>query len=117
VDRDDFTPNFTFSTLKAINKLHSPLFNVLFHCKTSLLFDNVVWLDEVFLPTHQKRLREAAFKARNTLISLGVKVRPAQAGFFLWADFRHFLPTVNHDEELGKSCNFQLTLLNVVICY
>jgi hypothetical protein len=63
---------------------------------------NIVWLDEEFLPAHRQRLHEAAHKTRNALISLGAKVRPAQAGFFLWADFRCFLPTVSRDEELGK---------------
>ena len=67
------------------------------------LFPNAVWLDEVFLPVHQQRLRDAANKTRDTLVSLGVQVRPAQAGFFLWADFRRFLPVVSRDEELGKS--------------
>jgi len=67
------------------------------------LFPNAVWLDEVFLPIHQQRLRAAANKTRDTLVSLGIQVRPAQAGFFLWADFRHFLPVVSRDEELGKS--------------
>lgn len=61
-----------------------------------------MWLDEEFLPTHRQRLLEAAHKTRNALISLGAEVRPAQAGFFLWADFRRFLPTVGRDEELGK---------------
>jgi hypothetical protein len=60
-------------------------------------------MDEVFLPIHQQRLREAAHKTRSTLVSLGVKVRPAEAGFFLWTDFRCFLPVLNHDEEIGKS--------------
>ena len=67
------------------------------------LFLNAVWLDEVFLPVHQQRLRDAANKTRDTLVSLGIQVRPAQAGFFLWADFRCFLPVVSRDEELGKS--------------
>jgi hypothetical protein len=67
------------------------------------VFGNAVWLDEEFLPTHRQRLREAAHKTQNALISVGAKVRPAQAGFFLWADFRCFLPNVNRDEELGKS--------------
>jgi hypothetical protein len=71
--------------------------------KPTSVFGNTVWMDEVFLPIHQQRLCEAAQKTRSTLISLGVKVRPAQAGFFLWADFRHFLPVLTHDEELGES--------------
>jgi hypothetical protein len=67
------------------------------------LFPNAVWLDELFLPIHQQRLHDAAKKTRDMLVSLGIQVRPAQAGFFLWADFRHFLPVVSRDEELGKS--------------
>ena len=61
------------------------------------------WLDEEFLPVHQQRLRDAANKTRDTLVSLGIQVRPAQAGFFLWADFRRFLPVISRDEEIGKS--------------
>jgi hypothetical protein len=79
--------------------------------KLAPVFRNTVWIDEVFLPTHQQRLREAANKTRNTLVSLGVQVRPAQAGFFLWADFRRFLPVVSRDEELGK-CTFAVTSSN-----
>ncbi|PNF40153.1 hypothetical protein B7P43_G09761 [Cryptotermes secundus] len=65
------------------------------------LLNDTVWLDEEFLPTHRQRLREAAHKTQNALISLGAKVQPAQAGFFLWANLRCFLPKVNHDEELA----------------
>lgn len=88
-----------------------------FIVKLVSLFPNAVWLDEVFLPIHQQRLRDAANKTRDTLVSLGIEVRPAQAGFFLWADFRRFLPVVSRDEELGKSSlslflqSFQATVL------
>ncbi|KDR08258.1 1-aminocyclopropane-1-carboxylate synthase-like protein 1 [Zootermopsis nevadensis] len=70
------------------------------------LLNDAVWMDEVFLPIHQQRLCEAAHKTRSTLASLGVEVRPAQAGFFLWADFRRFLPTLNHDGELALFKHF-----------
>jgi hypothetical protein len=71
--------------------------------KLASVFRNTVWIDEVFLPTYQQRLRDAANKTRNTLVSLGIQVRPAQAGFFLWADCRRFLPVVSRDGELSKS--------------
>jgi hypothetical protein len=71
--------------------------------KLASVFHNTVWIDEVFLPTYQQCLHDAANKTWNTLVSLGIQVRPAQAGFFLWADSRYFLPVVSHDEEFNKS--------------
>ncbi|XP_069678877.1 probable inactive 1-aminocyclopropane-1-carboxylate synthase-like protein 2 [Periplaneta americana] len=64
------------------------------------LLNDSVWLDIIFLPTHRQRLQDAAHRVRDALTALKVKVRPAHAGFFLWADFRSFLPVVNHEEEL-----------------
>ncbi|KAJ9597570.1 hypothetical protein L9F63_011571 [Diploptera punctata] len=59
------------------------------------------WIEEKFLPTHQQRLREAALKTRAVLSSLGIYVRPAHAGFFLWADLRPHMKEISIAGEIA----------------
>ncbi|KAJ9579121.1 hypothetical protein L9F63_024771, partial [Diploptera punctata] len=67
----------------------------------ALLLNDTVWLDEILLPTHQHRLYIAANKTREALNSIGIAVRPAQAGFFFWVDLRPFMMEINQSEELA----------------
>lgn len=55
----------------------------------SVLFLIVVdWLDETFIPTNQKRLRNAHQMACDALHEVGIPVLPGECGLYIWVDFR-----------------------------
>ncbi|NWX75009.1 1A1L1 protein, partial [Alca torda] len=53
------------------------------------------WLDNAFLPTNKKRLKEA----QNILANLGIPVLKS-SGLYVWADFRKFLKSQTFEAEL-----------------
>ena len=61
--------------------------------------DDFDWLDNVFIPTNQKRLREANEFVTRALKNLGVDVFPAQAGLYVWADFRKYIEPLTREAE------------------
>ncbi|RMX61152.1 hypothetical protein pdam_00005638 [Pocillopora damicornis] len=58
------------------------------------------WLDETFIPTNQKRLRNAHQMACDALHEVGIPVLPGECGLYIWVDFREVLPTNTFEGEM-----------------
>ncbi|XP_015709027.2 1-aminocyclopropane-1-carboxylate synthase-like protein 1 [Coturnix japonica] len=69
------------------------------HVLTQILKDRD-WLDNVFLPTNKKRLKEAQKLLVDGLADIGIPVLSSSGGLFVWADFRKFLKSQTFEAEL-----------------
>ncbi|NWT44948.1 1A1L1 protein, partial [Chroicocephalus maculipennis] len=58
------------------------------------------WLDNVFLPTNKKRLKEAQNILVDGLANVGIPVLKSSGGLYVWADFRKFLKSQTFEAEL-----------------
>lgn len=71
---------------------------------TQILLTNLIkdkdWLDETFIPTNQKRLRNAHQMACDALHEVGIPVLPGECGLYIWVDFREVLPTNTFEGEM-----------------
>uniref|UniRef100_H3ASI1 Aminotransferase class I/classII large domain-containing protein n=1 Tax=Latimeria chalumnae TaxID=7897 RepID=H3ASI1_LATCH len=87
--------------LKALNQLASfhgcpgPVQHVL-----SQLVGDREWLNNIFLPTNRRRLREAQRILVAGLTELEIPVLKNSAGLFVWADFRKFLKSQTFEAEI-----------------
>ena len=62
--------------------------------------DDVDWLDKIYIPTNQKRLREANEFVTKELTDLGIDVVPAQGGLYVWADFGKYVKPLTREAEV-----------------
>ncbi|XP_032904227.1 1-aminocyclopropane-1-carboxylate synthase-like protein 1 [Amblyraja radiata] len=58
------------------------------------------WINKTYLPTNQRRLREAHRIIVDGLAALGIPVLQNSAGLYVWADFRKFLKTQTTEAEI-----------------
>ncbi|XP_019363960.1 PREDICTED: 1-aminocyclopropane-1-carboxylate synthase-like protein 1 [Gavialis gangeticus] len=58
------------------------------------------WLDNVFLPTNKKRLKEAQNILVDGLSEIGIPVLKSSGGLYVWADFRKFLKSQTFEAEM-----------------
>ena len=58
------------------------------------------WLDNVYLPTNQRLLREAHAFVKKELNEVGVALHEAVGGLYVWVDFRKFVRPLSRDGEL-----------------
>ncbi|ESO92150.1 hypothetical protein LOTGIDRAFT_190920 [Lottia gigantea] len=67
--------------------------------RSSHLLDDLDWIENVYVPTHQSRLQEVFNKSKSRVEKLGLYVFPAQSCFFLWIYFGKFMRQKSVEEE------------------
>ncbi|XP_060076859.1 1-aminocyclopropane-1-carboxylate synthase-like protein 1 [Ylistrum balloti] len=72
------------------------------------------WLDTVYFPTYQKRMRENFEIACRGLEAIGVPFYRGTAGSYIWMDLTKFLPSKTNEEELALF--HKLLLGGVYLC-
>lgn len=55
------------------------------------MFMSKDWIDNIYTPTNQQRLRESYKTVCETLQKCGIPYVEAVAGFFVWVDFRQVI--------------------------
>ncbi|KAF6101847.1 1-aminocyclopropane-1-carboxylate synthase-like protein (inactive) [Phyllostomus discolor] len=58
------------------------------------------WINQVYLPQNHARLKAAHTYVAGELRALGIPFLNRGAGFFIWADFRKYLPEATFEEEM-----------------
>ncbi|KAK7070774.1 hypothetical protein SK128_022016 [Halocaridina rubra] len=87
--------------------------SIVHHACAALLNDKE-WCDDFFLPTNRRKLRDSYEKARSFLEEMGIEVREAKSGFFVWINLQPFLNEVTKEEELALFEDFFKQRLFVV---
>ena len=64
-----------------------------------LLITDSDWLNQVFFPENQKRLRQRYEYVRDELLGVGIACYPASGGLYLWADFSGLLKGDTEEDE------------------
>ena len=77
--------------------------NILCYLYNQLGLPATVWYDEVYLPTYRKRLAQKYRWSCARLEEMGVRVRRASAGLFIWFNVKNFLRVPTMEEESGES--------------
>ncbi|XP_045681683.1 1-aminocyclopropane-1-carboxylate synthase-like protein 1 [Phyllostomus hastatus] len=58
------------------------------------------WINQVYLPQNHAQLKAAHTYVAGELRALGIPFLNRGAGFFIWADFRKYLPEATFEEEM-----------------
>ncbi len=58
------------------------------------------WLDNVYLPTNRKRLRQAYLSASEMLKEMGVEVLESSAGLYVWVNLKRWTKPLSRDGEM-----------------
>jgi len=58
------------------------------------------WLDTIYFPTNQERLKKAKNYVCSELDELGVQCLPSVGGLYVWVDFREFVQPLNKEGEM-----------------
>ncbi|XP_064120214.1 1-aminocyclopropane-1-carboxylate synthase-like protein 1 [Macrobrachium nipponense] len=64
------------------------------------LIEDIEWCDKFYLPLNSTRLANAYEYAASRLQSMGVQVRPAKAGLFIWGNARSLLHSPTEEDEM-----------------
>ncbi|XP_068673668.1 1-aminocyclopropane-1-carboxylate synthase-like protein 1 isoform X1 [Montipora foliosa] len=85
---------------------------------TQVLLTNFIkdkeWLDSVFIPANQHRLRNAYKMTCDALLEVGIPFLEAECSLFVWVDFRELVPSSSFEEEMQL---FECMLDNGVFFY
>ena len=66
----------------------------------SCFVEDFDWLDNVYFPTNQKRLKMARDYVCSELATIGISSFPAVGGLYVWVDFREFVRPLSKEGEL-----------------
>ena len=58
------------------------------------------WLDTIYFPTNQERLRKAKNFVCSELNEIGVQCLPSVGGLYVWVDLREFVQPLNKEGEM-----------------
>lgn len=67
------------------------------------IYFHTAWSDNYLLPTTKQRLRASYEYTKERLEKMGILVREASAGLFVWVCVQRFLNDKTVEEDIGKS--------------
>ncbi|XP_037021996.2 1-aminocyclopropane-1-carboxylate synthase-like protein 1 [Artibeus jamaicensis] len=94
-----YTENQDVATAVASLCRYHGLSGLVQHQMAQLLRDHD-WINQVYLPQNHAQLRAAHAYVSGELRALGVPFLNRGAGFFIWADFRKYMPEATFEEEM-----------------
>nr|XP_045605766.1 probable inactive 1-aminocyclopropane-1-carboxylate synthase-like protein 2 [Procambarus clarkii] len=101
---------WVLSCLRTLSHYHSCP-QLIQHAAATLINDEE-WCDDFYIPTSQQRLAEAYQKTRQRLEAMGVVVRRAKAGLFIWASMQAFMQPCTKEQEMALF----MALVNGGVC-
>ncbi|XP_036924982.1 1-aminocyclopropane-1-carboxylate synthase-like protein 1 [Sturnira hondurensis] len=94
-----YTENQDVATAVASLCRYHGLSGLVQHQMAQLLRDHD-WINQVYLPQNHAQLKAAHTYVAGELRALGIPFLNRGAGFFIWADFRKYLPEATFEEEM-----------------
>ncbi|KAK7084312.1 hypothetical protein SK128_002087 [Halocaridina rubra] len=93
--------SFNEEVVKALTPLgtYKCVPHIIQHAAATIVNDKA-WCDEFYLPTVKEKLRNAYERGYDRLTSMGIKVRRATAGCFLWFNLQPYLKRQTEEEEM-----------------